>query len=98
MFGPFVHKQRCIFLCIDECIHIYLCRSVLSSKATILAQTSKANTHSTQIHLIDMTVTKNSVARAIMLAMTQLYSLHIYYFQNLNLARPEQERGGGRSG
>lgn len=58
---------------------------------------TKFNTYSTQIHFIDLTVTKNSVARAIMLVITQLYSLCMYYFQNLNF---NQAKAGekGRAG
>lgn len=47
------------------------------------------------MRFIDLTVTKNSVARAIMLAITQLYSLCMYYFQNLNFNQAKQ---GGEAG
>lgn len=49
------------------------------------------------MHFIDLTVTKNSVATAIMLAITQLYSLCMYYFQELNFNQAEQEGEGARS-
>lgn len=46
------------------------------------------------MHLIDLTVTKNRVARAIMLAITQLYSLCMYNFQNLNFNQAREKRKG----
>lgn len=49
------------------------------------------------MQLIDLTVTKNRVARAIMLAITQLYSLCMYNFQNLNFNQArEKGKGVGR--
>lgn len=50
------------------------------------------------MHLIVLTVTKNSVAEAIMLAITQLYSLCMYYFQNLNFNQAKQGRKGRGAG
>lgn len=46
------------------------------------------------MHLIDLTVTKNRVARAIMLALTQLYSLCMYNFQNLNFNQARKKGKG----
>jgi len=57
----------------------------------------KLNPRSTQTHFIDLTVTKNSVAGAIMSAITQLYSLCMY-FQNVNFNQTQLEgKDGGRS-
>lgn len=102
---PALPPELYVYICIHKWISCGQCRSLcclfdqfcpIRESSRHKATNLKFNPYSTQMHFIDLTVTKNSVARAIMLAITQLYSLCMYYFQDLNFNQAKQEgRGAG---